>query len=69
MFKAIYIHTKPLKHTKNIEILTMYIKKTRFVQKLLQMTLFGSTFQKLPKSEFAKMKRLDVPDYKKYKII
>ena len=28
MFKAIYMHTKPLKHTKNIEILTNYIEKT-----------------------------------------
>ena len=27
MFKAIYIHTKPLKHTKNMQILTNYIKK------------------------------------------
>ena len=27
MFKAIPMHTKPLKHTKNIEILTNYIKK------------------------------------------
>ena len=27
MFKAICKHTKPLKHTKSIEILTNYIKK------------------------------------------
>ena len=27
MFKAIYMHTKPLKHTKNMQILTNYIKK------------------------------------------
>ena len=26
MFKAIYMHTKPLKHTKNMQILTNYIK-------------------------------------------
>ena len=30
MFKAIYMHTKPLKHTKNTEILTNYIKKHVF---------------------------------------
>ena len=30
MFKAIYMHTKPLKHTNNMQILTNYIKKTRF---------------------------------------
>ena len=30
MFKAIPMHTKPLKDTKNIEILTNYIKKHDF---------------------------------------
>ena len=30
MFKAIYMHTKPLKHTRNMQILTNYIKKNRF---------------------------------------
>ena len=40
MLKAIYMHTKPLKHTKNIDILTNYIKKTRcfkFSYKCLKM--------------------------------
>ena len=50
MFKAIYMHTKPLKHTKNMQILTNYIKKHDVFQNFLQMTLFRSTFQKLPKS-------------------
>ena len=69
-FKAIYMHTKPFKNTKNMQILTNYIKETRFFQNVSQMTLFRSTFQKLPKSYFAKMKRLDVPDYsKQYKFI
>ena len=27
MFRAIYMHTKPLKHTKNMQIPTNYIKK------------------------------------------
>ena len=27
MFKAIYMHTKPLKHTKYMQILTNYINK------------------------------------------
>ena len=30
MFKAIYMHTKPLKHTKNMQILTTYIEKHDF---------------------------------------
>ena len=32
MFKAIPMHTKPLNHTKNIEILTNYIKKTQYLK-------------------------------------
>ena len=53
MFKAICMHTKPLKHTKNIEILTNYIKKHDFFQKLLQISQNEKTFQKLPFSYFA----------------
>ena len=53
MFKAIYMHTKPFKHTKSIEILTNYIKKTRFSQKFIQMSQNGKTFQKLTISYFA----------------
>ena len=30
MFKVIYMHNKPLKHTKTMQLLTNYIKKTRF---------------------------------------
>ena len=48
MFKAIYKHTKPLKHTKYMQILTDYIKKTRFSQNFIQMSQNGKTFQKLP---------------------
>ena len=44
MFKAIYMHTKPLKHTKNIEILTKYINKTRFFEDFLQKSTFGNVF-------------------------
>ena len=53
MFKAIYMHTKLLKHTKNIEILTNYIKKTHLFQKFLQMSQNGKYFQKLQFSYFA----------------
>ena len=53
MFKAIPMHIKPLKHTKNIEILTNYIKKTRFSQIFLQMSHNGKRSQKLPFSYFA----------------
>ena len=41
MFKDISMHTKPLKHTKNIEILTNYIKKARFSQNVIQMSRDG----------------------------
>ena len=47
MFKAIPMHTKPLKHTKNIEILTNYIKQTRFVQNFLQKSTFRNVFDDL----------------------
>ena len=47
MFKAISMHTKPLKHTKNIEILTNYIKKTRFSQSFLQKSTFRNVFDDL----------------------
>ena len=53
MFKAIYIHTKRLKHIKNMQILTNYIKTPRFFQSFLQMSTFGKSFQKLPMSYFA----------------
>ena len=33
MFKAIYMHTKPLKHTQNMQILTNYINKNKFFSK------------------------------------
>ena len=52
MFKAIDMHTKPLKHTKNMQILTNYIKKQDF-RNFLQMSQNGKTFQKLPFSYFA----------------
>ena len=47
MFKAIYMHTKPLKHTKNMQILTNYIKKTRFFQKFKQKSTFRNVFDDL----------------------
>ena len=50
MLKAIYKHTKPLKHTKNIETLTNYSNKNTIFSKLSQN---GKTFQKLPFSYFA----------------
>ena len=53
MLKTIYKHTKPLKHTKNMQILTKYIKQTRFFQRLLQMPQNGKAFQKLTLSYFA----------------
>ena len=53
MFEAIRMHTKPLKHTKKMQILTNYIKKTRLFQKFLQMSQNGKCFQKLPFSDFA----------------
>ena len=36
MFKAIYMHTKPLKHTKNFEILTNYIKQKNDFESFIQ---------------------------------
>ena len=53
MFKAIPMHTKPLKHTKNIDILTNYIKQTRFSQNFIQISTFGNFCQKNPFSYFA----------------
>ena len=47
MFKAIPMHTKPLKHAKNIEILTNYIKQTRFSQNFLQKSTFRNVFDDL----------------------
>ena len=47
MFKAIYMHTKPLKHTKNIKLLTNYIKKTRFSQNFIQKSTFRNVFDDL----------------------
>ena len=46
MFKAIYMHTKPLKHTKSMQILTNYIKKHDFLKnsyKCLKMENFSKT--------------------------
>ena len=40
-FKAIYMHTKPLKHTKNMQILTNYMKKTKKIQNFKQMSQNG----------------------------
>jgi hypothetical protein len=47
MFKAIPMHTKPLKRTKNIEILTNYIKKTRFSQNVTQKSTLRNVFDDL----------------------
>ena len=44
MFKAMYMHSKPLKHAKNMRILTNYIDQPRFVQYFLQMSFFGKRF-------------------------
>ena len=52
MFKAIYMHTKPLKHAKHANTTELH-QKTRCFQTFLQMTTFGKTFQKLPISYFA----------------
>ena len=40
MFKVIPMHTKPLKHTKNMQILTNYIKQTRCFENFLQKSTF-----------------------------
>ena len=47
MLKAISMHTKLLKHTKNIEILTNYIKKTRFFENFIQKSSFKNVFDDL----------------------
>ena len=44
MFKVISMHTKPLKHTKTMQLLTNYIKNTVF-QRLSQMSQNGKTFK------------------------
>ena len=46
MFKAIYIHTQPLKHTKNMQRLTSYIKKQDFSKKTSFVTKKTSFFKK-----------------------
>ena len=43
-FKAIFMHTKPLKHAKNIDTLTNYIKQARFFEFFLQKSTFRNVF-------------------------
>ena len=47
MFKAMYIHTKPLKHTNNMQRPTNYIKKHVF-SKVLTDDLVWKHFSKAP---------------------
>ena len=66
MFKAIYMHTKPLKHTKNMQILTNYIKKTTFSKFITDVDIWQNMF--LPPNLILCMHvRMDVSDSKKYK--
>ena len=59
MFKAIYMHTKPLKHTKNMQILTNYIKKHDFCKFLTKVSKWKK-FSKTPILIFCMHLRMDV---------
>ena len=59
MFKAIYMHTKPLKHSKNIEILTNYIKKHDFSKNLTKVSKWKIK-SKTPILVFCMHLRMDV---------
>ena len=48
MFKTIYMHTKSLKHTKNMQILTNYIKKNTIFSKFHTDDLVCKHFSKTP---------------------
>ena len=63
MFKAIYMHTKPLKHTQNMQILTNYMNKNMFFSKSLTDDLVWSSFSKAPEVIFCMYLRMDVSDY------
>ena len=59
MFKAIHMHTKPLKHAKNMQILTNYIKQTRFSKFLTDGNLLKH-FSKTPNLILCMHLRMDV---------
>ena len=67
MFKAIYMHTKPLKHTTNMQILTNCIKQQDFCSKILTDDLVWKHFSKTPNLICFMHLRMDVSDSKKYK--
>ena len=62
MFKVIYMHTKPLKHTKNMQIPTNYIKQTRLFQERITNDLVWKHFSKTPNLIFCMHLRMDVSD-------
>ena len=64
MFKAINMHTKPLKHTKNMQILTNYIKKPDFSKNLTKVH-FWKNLSKTSNVIFCMHLRMDVSDLKK----
>ena len=67
MFKAIYMHTEPLKHAKNMPILTNYINKNTTFSKCITDLDFCKNFSKTPNLIFCMHVRMDASDSKKYK--
>ena len=65
MFKGIYMHTKPLKHAENIQILTNYINKNKCFSKFLTDANFWKHFSKTPEVIICMRDFLDVSDYLK----
>ena len=60
MFKRISMHTKPLKHAKNIEILTNTSNKTRFFENSILMSKVGPNIYALRKPQKMLSDFLDV---------
>ena len=61
MCKAIYKRTKPLKHTKNMQILTTYINTHDFY--FFYKCLLLENFSKTPNLIFCMHLRMDVSDF------
>ena len=65
MFKAIYMHTKPLKHTENLQILTNHIKKHDFFKMSYKSQLL-EMFLTTPEVIICMRDVLDGSDYLKF---
>ena len=60
MFKAIYMHTKPLKHTKNMQVLTNYLKEKNDVSEHLTDVDLWKNFSKTSNLILCMHLRMDV---------